>query len=45
MTEEEVARFALQLTEAERIRRMMAQEKGDDALADGGLAAGQAQKL
>ncbi len=41
MTEEEVARFALQLREAERIRAMMAEEK-EDTLANGGLAAGQA---
>lgn len=41
MTEEEVGRFALQLREAERTRAMMAEEK-EEALANGGLAAGQA---
>lgn len=41
MTEEEVVRFALQLREAERIRAIMAEER-EDALANGGLAAGQA---
>ncbi len=41
LTEDEVARFALQLREAERIRAMMAEER-EDASANRGSTAGQA---
>ena len=47
MTEEEVTRFALQLSEADRIRAMIASEEtdfvhaGNDELPRGAAAAGQ----